>query len=369
MSQISAGELNDRLMSGEAPLVLDIRHEDEFQEWHIPGSENIPVYDALKSDSASAAEALDTLPTDPEIVTVCAVGGVSQTATDTLQDLGYDAKTLVDGMAGWSRVHRHAPIEVPIDGTLIQIARPGKGCLSHLLVSNGEAVVFDPSQYTDEYTELLEAYDARLVGVFDTHAHADHVSGGRDLAMERAVPYYLHPADATGVPAEPVADGQTITVGNVEISVLHSPGHSPGGVTYRVDDAALLTGDTLFHSSVGRVELGTEAGVDDTPVREAAAALYESLQRLRAVDGDPLVLPAHDPGSPDPPVVARLSEVEAQNEDFTRDREEFIDRLVSDLPEHPPNFQRIKGVNVGTESVSRAEAAELEAGPNRCAAE
>lgn len=369
MSEITPDELNKRLTNGKAPLVLDIRHEDEFADWHIPGSHNIPVYDALKSKSADAQAAFQDLPADREIVTVCAVGGVSQTATATLQDLGYDAKTLVDGMSGWSRVHRAAPLDLPIAGTLVQVARPGKGCLSYVLIANEEAVVFDASQYHSEYEAILDAYNATLVGVYDTHAHADHVSGGRDLAAQHDVPYYLHPADATAVAAEPVEDGQTVTVGDVEFTVIHTPGHSPGGVTYRVDDAALLTGDTLFHASVGRVELGVEAGLEDTPVRENAATLYESLQRLRAQDGDPLVLPAHDPGTPDPPVVARLSEVEAQNVDLTREREEFIDRLANDIPDHPPNFQRIKRVNVGTESVSADELAALESGPNRCAAE
>lgn len=87
----------------------------------------------------------------------------------------YDAKPLVAGMEGWSRVHRHAPVEIDIDGTVIQVTRPGKGCLSHVLVSGGEAAVFDPSQYVEEYDVVLKEYDASPIGVFDTHAHADHV--------------------------------------------------------------------------------------------------------------------------------------------------------------------------------------------------
>jgi len=133
---------------------------------------------------------------------------------------------------------------------------------------------------------------------------------------------------------------------------------------------ALLTGDTLFHESVGRVELGVEAGLEDSDVEGNAATLYESLQRLLdRPDDDAVVLPAHDPGSPEPPVTATLGDVKAQNADLDREREEFVETLASDIPDHPPNFERVKRTNVGQEDVPDEELSELELGPNRCAAE
>lgn len=137
--------------------------------------------------------------------------------------MGYDAKTLVDGMDGWSRVHRSAPINVDVDGTLLQVARPGKGCLSYVLVSHREAVVFDPSHYPGIYETLIEGYDAELIGVYDTHAHADHVSGGRELADRNDVPYCLHPADAIGLNAKPLRDEERFEVGGVDIKVIPIP--------------------------------------------------------------------------------------------------------------------------------------------------
>lgn len=370
MAEITPEELGDRLFeSPEPPLILDIRHSDEYEDWHIPGSKNIDVYDELAKDSETARKHLSELPVDRDIVTVCAAGVISQEATKLLEDMERDAKTLVDGMNGWSRVHRSSSVDIDIEGKLLQFVRPGKGCLSYILVSNGEAAVFDPSHYPEEYEERIEEEGAELVGVFDTHAHADHVSGGRELADRNDVPYYLHPLDATALDAKPLEDGQQFTIGNVSVEVIHTPGHSPGGVTYTVGDKGLLTGDTLFHKSVGRVELGVEAGIEDTDVEENAATLYESLQRLRQRSGDPLVLPAHDPGSPEPPVTARMSEVEEMNDDLGRDRELFIEDLASDIPDHPPNFQRVKRVNIGDESVDDDELSSLELGPNRCAAE
>lgn len=377
MNDIAPEDLADRLFeAGEAPLVVDIRHTDEFEDWHIPGSENVDIYEALTEEADEAREELRALPDDRQIVTVCRAGVLSRDATALLEDLGYDARTLEDGMNGWSRVHRSAPVEADIDGTLHQVARPGKGCLSHILISDGEAAVFDPSHYHAEYEQRIAAFDATLSGVFDTHAHADHVSGGRELATRNGVPYHLHPADARAVDATPVADGQTHTVGSVAVEVVHTPGHSPGGVTYALGAAGeetaeetLLTGDTLFHDSVGRVELGVEAGIEETDVEDNAATLYESIQRLRERPGDPLVLPAHDPGTPDPPVTAHMSEVERRNEDLGRDRPAFIAALADDIPDHPPNFERVKRVNIGIETAPPEELSDLELGPNRCAAE
>ncbi|APW99433.1 hydrolase [Halobiforma lacisalsi AJ5] len=371
MTDVSPDELAERLYDDEREdvLVLDVRHEAEYEEWHVPYSVNVDVYDELVDDREAAEEQLAGLPDDREIVTVCAAGVVSRTATELLQEMGYDAATLTDGMNGWSRVHRHAPVTTELEGTLVQVARPGKGCLSHVLLSDGEAAVFDPSHYLEEYEAILAERGADLVGVFDTHAHADHVSGGRTLADRHDVPYFLHPRDALEIDATPIEDGETLEVGSVALEAIHTPGHSEGSVSFDVGGEALLTGDTLFHDSVGRVELGVEAGLEDADVEGNAATLYESLQRLLDRPDGTVVLPAHDPGSPDPPVAATLGEVEARNEDLDRDREAFVERLASDVPDHPPNFERVKRTNVGREDVPEEELSDLELGPNRCAAE
>ncbi|MCG1004844.1 MULTISPECIES: rhodanese-like domain-containing protein [Halobacterium] len=370
MEELPPNEFSELVHDGDEDLlVVDIRHEADFEDWHIPGSVNVDVYDELTDDPEQAKDALSDLPREKRIVTVCAAGVVSQTATEVLNELGYDAVTLTDGMNGWSRIHRHAEVPADLDSTLVQVARPGKGCLSHALVSDGEAAVFDPSHYLDEYELILDEYDATLVGVFDTHAHADHVSGAAELADRHDTSYYLHPKDALALDATPLEDGQAVPVGQTDVEVIHTPGHSEGSVSFDIEGAALLTGDTLFHESVGRVELGVEAGIEDSDVERNAATLYESLQRLLDRPDDALVLPAHDLGSPEPPVAATLAEVKDQNDDLGRDREEFVEELAADIPDHPPNFERVKRTNVGQESVPADELAELELGPNNCAAE
>lgn len=369
MNSISAAALADRLGGGSPPLVLDVRDPATFDEWHVPGSRNVDIHDELRDDTGAAKRALRGLPTDTEIVTVCGMGIVSQRATELLREMGYEANTLEEGMVGWSKVHRLAEIPLELPGTLLQVARPGKGCLSYVLVSRGEAAVFDPSQYTSEYESLVEACDADPVGVYDTHAHADHVSGARELAESLDVPYHLHPADAIAVDAAPIEDGQTFRLGDVPVEVVHTPGHSPGGATFDIDGRALLTGDTLFHESVGRVELGATVGLEDADVDANAAALYESIQRLLDRDEMQAVLPAHDPGTPDPPVVATVAEVKRRNPDVRRDRSGFVREIGSIAAELPPNAKRIKLANVGLETIDTAERTTVELGPNRCAAE
>ncbi|ELZ28682.1 fused rhodanese domain-containing protein/hydrolase [Halogeometricum pallidum JCM 14848] len=370
MSKITPEKLGERLQTDDDDLlVVDIRHQEAFDDWHVPGCINVDVYDELTNGPDEAKDGLSDLSEQKEVVTVCDAGIAAETAADVLQEMDYDAKALADGMNGWSRVHRHAPVGVDLDGTLVQVARPGKGCLSHVLIADGEAVVFDPSHYLEEYEAILDEHDAELVGVFDTHAHADHVSGAAEFANRHSVPYYLHPKDALAIDATPVEDGQSIPVGSLDIEVIHTPGHSEGSVSFDIDGAALITGDTLFHESVGRVELGVEAGIEDSDAEQNAATLYESLQRLLDRPDNALVLPAHDPGSPEPPVTATLAEVKERNEDLGRDREAFVQELASDIPDHPPNFERVKRTNVGQESVPADELAELELGPNNCAAE
>jgi glyoxylase-like metal-dependent hydrolase (beta-lactamase superfamily II)/rhodanese-related sulfurtransferase len=366
MPTITPDELSERLDEGaDDILLLDIRHADAFEEWHIPGSTNIDIYDALTADPETTTDTLQQLPQNKEIVTVCGVGEVSDIATDVLQDMGYEAKTLVDGMSGWSRVHLVAPVPVGT-GQLLQVARPGTGCLSYVLISAGEAAVIDPSQYTETYEHLVDAHDATLTAVLETHAHADHISGARTLADTHTVPYYLHPADAGDLTKlTTLEDGQHITIGAVTIEVIHTSGHTAGSVTFDIGGEGLLTGDTLFLDSVGRPDL---EGGDETAIRDRAKILHESLQHLLDRPDDAFVLPAHDPGSPKPPTTAPLTDVRERNELLATTPEDFIEAITANIPETPPNHEQIKRVNVGKESVAADEAQELELGPNQCAA-
>lgn len=366
MSEITPEAVSERLEEDSASLyLLDIRPEESFENWHIPGSENIEIYDALKSNPRQAIDELEGLPADDEIATVCGVGEMSAVATELLLEMGYDARTLIDGLQGWGRVHRTTTI--PLDDVqLFQVARPGTGCLSYVLMSDGAAIVIDPSQYIEHYVEILDEHDASLTAVLETHAHADHISGARELATEYNVPYYLHPADKGSlVDTTRIEDGDEILFGSAQVRAIQTPGHTRGSVTFHLQGEALFTGDTLFLESVGRPDL---EGGDQEHLQQRASELHESVQRLTRHSDDSVVFPAHHPGSPNPPVQATLAEVQENNELVGTSKADFVREITSDVPETPPNHERIKRANVGKEELEEADARQVELGPNQCAA-
>ncbi|WP_435102009.1 MBL fold metallo-hydrolase [Halarchaeum sp. P4] len=372
-TELDPTALARRIRAGTAPFLLDVRAESDFEEWRIPGSRNVPVYeDLLERDFSSLATHLDDLPDEREIAVVCGAGVTSARAATFLRERGYDAKSVENGMRGWARVH----LDDPVDGApgVVQVVRPGKGCLSYLVGDGEQTLVVDPSQYAGEYRWLADEYALEIVGVLDTHLHADHVSGGQRLADVLDVPYYRHAAD-TGddeTDVSPVAEGETLDVGERAVTVRHTPGHTAGSVTLELDEA-LCTGDTLFLESVGRPDL---EDADEDAVRAAAHRLYESLDRLLDYPDDTLVLPGHV-GETDldgeRPVAATLADLRASDANdllahvVAGEEGRFVDAVLGGLGEEPANFQRIKEINRGAKPGIDVE--DLELGPNNCAIE
>jgi glyoxylase-like metal-dependent hydrolase (beta-lactamase superfamily II) len=370
-TDIEASEVARRIADDDAEelFVLDVRNEGAHEEWQIPGSTNFPIYDELTQYDYSGLEArLEDLPEDEEIAVVCVAGVTSARAAEHLRNHGFDAKSIPDGMNAWGRVHREYDV-AGVDG-VVQIVRPGTGCVSYLVHDGDEAVVVDPSQYVDRYLNAAEDRGLDIVGVADTHAHADHVSGAHRLREELDVPYHLHGEDAGELDAiAEIADGDAIDVGDRRLEILHTPGHTPGSVSFRFGDA-LLSGDTLFLRSVGRPDL--EDSSEDA-VREASDQLFESLSELTDLDDDTIVLPGHFSDEGMRPLATELGELQAETTNellsYVEDGDEasFVETIVESLSEEPANYNEIKQINWGkTQPGKNVEALEL--GPNNCAA-
>jgi glyoxylase-like metal-dependent hydrolase (beta-lactamase superfamily II) len=313
---------------------------------------------------------------DPAIpmAVVCGRGHDSRVVAEHLNALGAEARSLRGGMTAWMMLA--LPREVPAPPSLdrvVQMDRIGKGALGYVLVSGGEALVVDPPRDPSAYLQVIEDSGAGVVGVADTHVHADYISGAPDLARALGVPYYLHPADAVypydGTPGrlafEAVADGDTITIGRAEVHVRHTPGHTEGSVTYLVDDVA-LTGDFLFVASIGRPDLAGKT-------REWTLRLWESLEMVRR-DWDPRarILPAHYASDAerngDRSVGARLEGLLRENPVLRLgEREAFVAWIQGHTVSFPEAYRTIKAVNVGLVTVDDARANELEVGRNECA--
>lgn len=361
---ISVTDLRDRLARGDPVTVLDIRPETEYEEWHIPGSTNLPVYDDLQAGDPSGLEPVEA--TKGPIVTVCGRGAMAAKATRALRERGVEAVTLEGGLQAWSLAWNTAELPLGSAATgLIQVRRTGKGCLSYLVGSDGKAAVVDPALDPEVYLEIAGDRGWTITHVLETHVHADHLSRARALAKATGATHLLPEGAPVGFPHEALADGDRLEVGATRLEVLATPGHTPESATFLVDDQALLTGDTLFTEGVGRPDL--EAGPD---ARGRARALHGSLARLVALPEELVVLPAHasEPLGFDGQIHgARLGDLPGRIDLLGLDEGRFVEEVLARVPETPPNHERIVAHNrAGT--FPDGDVTELEAGANRCAA-
>ncbi|MDE2120272.1 MAG: MBL fold metallo-hydrolase [Betaproteobacteria bacterium] len=219
----------------------------------------------------------------------------------------------------------------------------------------GKAVAVDVvAGDEDWFVEQAQQAGARITHVIDSHVHADHLSGGRSLARRVGAPYCLHEAARAFVhfDFEALRDEQLIEVGNVSVRVLHTPGHTPDSMCLLVTDRRrgdapwfVLTGDTLFVGAVGRPDL---AGRE----REMAGQLHDSLHaRLLSLPPELEIYPGHQAGSA---CGAGLSGKPASTLGFEKRfnpllslaREDFVERLTTEIPPRPADMDRIVAANV-----------------------
>ncbi len=257
---------------------------------------------------------------------------------------------------------------------LTQFDRVGKGSLAYLLASDGEALVIDPARNPEPYRKVADELGARIVGVADTHVHADYISGGPALSAELGVPYYLHPSDNShayeGTPGKlditPVEDGSVIEIGRCQVDVVHTPGHTMGSVTYRIGDAVAFTGDFVFVKSIGRPDLGGK-------IDSWTGVLWNSVVRARETFPDSIaVYPAHYSSDSerreDRSVWATFGEIRSSDGPLLIASEtEFAEWVRAHVVSFPDAYRQIKAINVGLIEVSPEEADELEVGKNECA--
>jgi len=361
----------------EDVAILDTRMSGDYEEWRIDGetveSTNVPYFHFL--DEEIDDDVLSQVPEDEHVTVLCAKGGASEYVAGALADRGYDVDHLENGMNGWASIYEaHEVSGYDGSGTLLQYQRPSSGCLGYLLYDGDEAAVIDPLRaFTDRYLADADELGVDLQYAFDTHVHADHISGLRELAEDGIAAVLPAAAADRGVTYTDdvtlTEDGDTVAVGDATIEAVFAPCHTTGMTSDQLDDSFLATGDGLFIESVARPDL--EEGDEGAP--DAARQLYDSLQeRVLTLDDDTLIGGAHASNSAeqadDGTYTATLGELKSRMDALSMDEEAFVELVLSDMPPRPANYEEIIATNLGQESVDDEEAFTLELGPNNCAA-
>ena len=241
------------------------------------------------------------------------------------------------------------------------------GCLAqgaYYIESNGEAAIVDPLREVQPYIDLANERGATIKYVLETHFHADFVSGHLTLSEKTGAPIVFGPNAAPDFDTHMATDGERLTLGDVEIEVLHTPGHTMESSTYllRNEDGnphAMFTGDTLFLGDVGRPDLAQKS---ELTIEDLAGHLYDSLRnKLMTLPDDTIVYPGHGAGSAcgknmSKETVGTLGDQKANNYALRADmtKEEFVKEVTEGLLPPPGYFPMNVALNKrGYDSIDR----------------
>ena len=229
------------------------------------------------------------------------------------------------------------------------------GCSSYLIASRDsrEAAVIDPHRDVQQYLDLAAERGYNIVAVIDTHLHADHVSGNRDLAAATGAQLYLYETADVLFPFQPLHDDDAISLGPVVLRVVHTPGHRPEGLSLLVvnpprspEPSMVLSGDSLFVGDVGRPDFGGPEG---------ASQQYQSIQKLLQLEDYVEVFPAHFEGSCGKGMCGRPSSTIGFERRFNLalqlSEQDFLE-YAAQPPSQPLNMTSIMAANRGEANFS-----------------
>lgn len=411
--KIKPADLKKKIDDGEDIYILDVRDPQEHKTWKVfydryDDTPLIPVDSLLSSDS------LKNIPKDKEVVTFCARGNRSMGAAQMLSARGYNVKSMEGGLSGWNTVYDIAQIldigspspgssmTLPSSLMVWQIRRVSRGCMSHIIanLADKKAAVIDSTCEIDDYVStIVNENNLKIIGMLDTHLHADHLSGstklakkyGCDVYVSALEPYELNDfPNADGLNLKSLKDGDKIRIGNgVVLDAIHTPGHTNGSVCFKLkidepqemgygDDGMqkkngnpnsgktyLFTGDTLFVDGVGRPDLHNKA-------EEFTRRLYDSYhQKILRLPEETIILPSHfsERFEHGKPIYRTLKSIK-ENMNIVSDtvsEDEFIKSILSSIPsQQPMNYEKIVSINKGMVPCNLIGQSDLETGPNSC---
>ena len=353
--------------------LLDVRNEYDSKRFPLEGpssiqTSNVPYVDFIEEENAS----LDKLPQEKPIKIICSREGSAKYVGEILLSRGFsDVSYLSGGISSWGKMLVPVKLNTNSDSfELYQFIRPSKGCLSYGVIFDGKMALIDPSNNLHFYSEFARSQNAIITQVVETHAHADHLSGGPQLCLKEEVVMMVHQSDFPNSPFNyrPLEDLEKFALcdNGPDIDLYHTPGHTEGSMTCLIDERYLITGDTLFIVSAGRPDLGGK-------VDAWAHDLYKTLIiKYTNFPGKAMVLPAHyaswEESDASLRFSVRLDELWKSNPIFKLYSEsEFIQFIIENIRESPDVYFDIKKVNRGLICITEQEADIMDIGKNECA--
>ena len=221
-----------------------------------------------------------------------------------------------------------------------QMIAEGSGCCSYLVGSGNEFILVDPLIDVERFTKSAQLGDGKIVGVIDTHVHADHLSGSREIQKLTGCTLYMNETSPVKFPFAPLREKEYDFAG-LNVRVLHTPGHAPEHISLLIEERTVLTGDTLLIGDVGRVDLG----------RGDPTQLYDSLfRKLLALEDDVAVMPGHvgkahfvSSGTSSTIGQERKTNPALQ----AKTREEFVKYMTEDWPPKTEHYELFIKANSG----------------------
>lgn len=368
----AANDLYDWLTDDPDFILLDVRNEKDFANFAIEGPEcipyiNIPYFDFIEDVPSSVAK----VPKGKKIRVVCAQEGSAKFVCEQLMDNGFDdVGYLQGGIKSWGNMLTPVKISAEDESYEIhQMIRPGKASLSYMLISNGEAAVFDPSRNIPVYEAFAKSKNAKLLRSFETHRQADYISGSVKLSRDHGVETIGRDEDFRGAdfPYTSASDNEIFTVGGIEVKLLHTPGHTLGSVCLLIDNKYFISGDTIFIESAGRPDLGGKC-------EEWSRYLYLTLMvTVRDLPDDLLVLPGHytswTEANAELKFVDTLANLKKNNTAFQYVHEgKFAEFIKDNIRPQPEVYANIRKMNAGWMEACDDEQDTMDLGKNECGA-
>jgi glyoxylase-like metal-dependent hydrolase (beta-lactamase superfamily II)/rhodanese-related sulfurtransferase len=370
--------LKSKIDKGEDLVILDVRTEEEYKSWKISYDRYnkpklIPVNQLFSSNPEEIKKYISK---DKEIITICAHGQRSLMAANLLEQLGYNVKSVKNGMAGWNKVYDTA--EIPTSSQrlkIFQIRRISKGCIGYIIFTDKSknAVILDPPcQISNSFMEFVRENELKVLAVIDTHIHADHISAAPSISKELGCLFVTgesYVLENEFLKVKSIPNGQEIVLeDNIKLKAVQTPGHTPGSVSYllkTMNQQFLFTGDTLFLDGIGRPDLHNK-------VTEFATDLFHTYHNIISnLDPATIVLPSHYNVESvnvkhTVPLMEPLYKIKEKLNLLPQEKQKFIDFIISKTPPQPPNYRNILSRNQKQQFCEDVNIGDLEAGPNSC---